>query len=48
MTKSDNGKVVKVQFFISLLFVVLFQFQLTYLKNQTELRDKTLSTDRYL
>ena len=26
--------------------VVTFQFQLTYLKNRTELRDETLSTDR--
>ena len=47
--QNDNGKVVKivkVNFHFLLVIVVLFQFQLTYLKNQTELGNETLHTDR--
>ena len=32
---------------VVVVVVVLLQFQLTYLKNCTELRHKTLCTDRY-
>ena len=42
----DNGKV---HYFHLVVVIVVFvlQFRLTYLNNQTELRDETLRTDRY-
>ena len=39
LKKSDNGEVIKI---VRVHFRFLVLFQLTYLKNQTELRDGTL------
>ena len=45
-----NGKVVKFLkdhfHFVVVVVVLLLQFQPTYLKNRTELRNETLHTDR--